>query len=160
MRKWTEHELQNMLAMKFNNRGSLCVPNCEAFGWEADLVRVTPRLFSAEYEIKVSLADFRHDAAKQAKHVRLEDCTSRTGERGLAPNHFWYVAPQGVVPADELPPHAGLIEIVGCDIVPVVKAPKLHGHKLPVDKLLWLTRGAARRYWDSRRAEVAHVAAM
>lgn len=154
---WTEPKLQNLLALKFIASGSLCVPNCEAFGWEADLVRVTPRLFSAEYEVKVSRADFRHDAAKVWKHMRLEDCAERTGEQGMAPNHFWYVAPAGVIPPDELPAHAGLIEIVGCDIVPRVRAPKIHCHKLPVEKLLWITRGAARRYWNTRFPETANA---
>lgn len=155
MDKWTERGLQNMLATKFNSRGSLCVPNCEAFGWEADLIRVSSRLFSAEYEIKVSTADFRHDAAKRWKHVALEDGGDERGRLGMAPNHFWYVAPAGIIPADEVPRYAGLIEIVGHDITPRVKAPKLHGHKLPVGKLLWITRGAARRYWSTRTSEAA-----
>lgn len=142
-RPWTEAGLQRMLAMKFNRSGSLCVPNCGAFGWEADLLRVSPRLLCSEYEVKVTRGDFRHDAGKALKHIRLAEPGGRA-----APNYFWYVAPAGVVPLEDVPEHAGLIEVVGPGLVSRKRAPRLHSGKIELRQLLWITRGSALRYWQ------------
>ena len=148
---WTEAKLQRHLAMRFNRTGSLCVPNCGVFGWEADLVRVSPSLIASEYEIKVTLADFRADAAKRWKHMTLANNDGRRA-KGMTPQRFWYAAPEGVVPIGEVPEHAGLIEIVGRDIVKRKTAPKLHGEKMSLKHMLFVSRGAALRYWERANA--------
>ena len=141
---WTEASLQNHLARRFNRTGSLCVPNCGVYGWEADLIRVSSRLFVSEYEIKVIRSDFRNDRKKEWRYIQLED-----GER--KPNQFWFVAPQGVVPIDELPEFAGLLEVYSGGATAVAKvAPKLHRRPIATKDLLYLTRGCALRYWRSR----------
>lgn len=53
------------------------------------------------YEIKLSKADFRRD---------LKDPEKQRGARTFS-NVFYYVAPPGIIPAEELPAWAGLIEI-------------------------------------------------
>ena len=148
---WTEAGLQRMLALKFNKSGCMCVPNCGVFGWEADLIRVNPKLFASEYEIKITRADFRADAGKTWKHLRLSEATEYVNMP--PPNFFWYVAPSGVVPLDEVPRHAGLLEIVGHDIVPTKRAPRLHREPLKPKDLMDLARGAALRYWGKRYSE-------
>lgn len=51
------------------------------------------------YEIKVSRADFRRDTHKKQRGARLF-C-----------DQFYYIAPVGVIPHDEVPDWAGLIEV-------------------------------------------------
>ena len=51
------------------------------------------------YEIKVSRADFRRDNHKKQRGARLFS------------DKFWYIAPTGVIPHEEVPDWAGLIEV-------------------------------------------------
>lgn len=51
------------------------------------------------YEIKVSRADFRRDNHKKQRGARLFS------------DQFYYIAPVGVIPHDEVPDWAGLIEV-------------------------------------------------
>jgi hypothetical protein len=50
------------------------------------------------YEIKVSRSDFRRDSHKKQRGARLFS------------DRFWYVAPVGVIPHEDVPDWAGLIE--------------------------------------------------
>jgi len=51
------------------------------------------------YEIKVSRSDFRRDNHRKQRGARLYS------------DHFWYIAPKGVIPHEEVPDWAGLKEI-------------------------------------------------
>lgn len=51
------------------------------------------------YEIKVSRADFRRDSHKKQRSARLFS------------DRFWYIAPVGIIPHDEVPDWAGLLEV-------------------------------------------------
>ena len=51
------------------------------------------------YEIKVSRADFRRDSHKKQRGARLYS------------DRLWYIAPAGVIPHEEVPDWAGLIEV-------------------------------------------------
>ena len=131
----------------------MCVPNCGAFGWESDLVRVSSAMYASEYEIKVTREDFRRDAKKTARVEALVMADGTLRAQGLTPSQFWYAAPVGVIPHDELPEYAGLVELPGRKAVIVVKpAPRLHKVKLTPERVLFLTRGVALRYWDQRAA--------
>lgn len=151
---WTEAEIQNRLAGIFN-KSSLCIPNCGVFGWESDLIRVTPRLFSAEYEIKSSRADFRCDLRDHGPKKWRRNCLEEAETRRIAgrpmPNFFWYVTPPGVVPVDLVPEFAGLAELADYGpLVVVKKAPRLHKLPLTPRDVLFITRGVALRYWQQR----------
>ncbi len=88
--------------------------------WEADVFELTASRYFREYEIKLTLADFRADAEK-----RKEDRWRRIGlptdketkhqriARGdpSGPTQFWFVAPMGVIPLEQVPDWAGLIEM-------------------------------------------------
>ncbi len=65
------------------------------------------------YEVKVSRADFRRDIANEKK------------QRGakLYSNEFFFIAPEGVIPQNEVPDWAGLAEIH------VEKNPALIGYR-------------------------------
>jgi hypothetical protein len=51
------------------------------------------------YEIKVSRADFKRDSAKKQRGARLFS------------DHFYYIAPAGVINIDDIPDWAGLMEV-------------------------------------------------
>lgn len=51
------------------------------------------------YEIKISRSDFRRDGHKKQRGARLF-C-----------DRFWYVAPEGIIPHEEIPDWAGLMEV-------------------------------------------------
>jgi len=108
--------------------------------WECDVIEITGAGYMREYEIKMSLQDFRADAKKERlawgyprvpehKHTQLA-----TGDK-KGPNYFFYVCPSGVLPIEQIPVWAGLIEVsrVEWSNYPALKivkaAPKLHGEK-------------------------------
>jgi len=63
-------------------------------------INVAPSAGNAadSYEVKVSRADFRRDTHKKQRGARLFS------------DRFWFVAPVGIIPHDEVPDWAGLIE--------------------------------------------------
>jgi hypothetical protein len=115
--------------------------------WEADVFELTGAGYFREYEIKLTLADFRADAkkieewkwgdprtgVKETKHQRLA--------RGdlAGPTQFWFVAPEGLIQALQIPPWAGLIEMrmhpatrpLRMSESEEIRAPRLH--KTPAD---------------------------
>lgn len=146
-------------------RRSFCLPNYTPEGWfECDLFEVTAAGYFWEYEVKLTLSDFRRDREKRdwrggrTKHQRL----GQGDERG--PNRFWFVTPPNLLfliprPLSNfeapLPPWAGLIEIRwpafgGRWVVDrVVDAPQLHREKLK-PRILEHARGVC--YWRMHEA--------
>jgi len=51
------------------------------------------------YEIKVSRSDFRRDSHRKQRSARLFS------------DRFWYIAPEGIIPHEEVPDWAGLMEV-------------------------------------------------
>lgn len=97
----------------FRSQCQLTIPNVYVPEWyEADLLMVTTRDTLWEFEIKVSLSDFRNDANKRNKHDNLTKYQRlRRGPSHHPLTRMFYVAPPGVIPINELPPFAGLIEM-------------------------------------------------
>lgn len=95
------------------------------FGWECDLISVTPANLIHEFEIKISRSDYLADA-KKAKHFIMAN-KIHTSRRFA--NYFWYVASFDL-PLSDLRSHAGLISIAGGVIRILKPAPKLHAQKL------------------------------
>lgn len=139
----TEKRVQNLL-MRDRWAKHVCLPSyAPADWWENDVFLITESGYWWEFEIKLTLADFRRDAEKirteypknwddpkieRRKHVLLAD-----SEHG--PAIFFYVAPIGVIPPELIPPWAGLIEIQqegknAYEKQPTVKAPRRHGNKV------------------------------
>lgn len=122
--------------------------------WECDLFVLTKAGYFREFEVKVSRSDFLADRGKtrdirgsgrhepvppekarfpgQTRWVcdteKKHDLLARGDPRG--PSQFWYVTPPGVLNPGDLPPWAGLIEVVGngpnFGERTIVDAPKLH----------------------------------
>lgn len=107
--------------------------------WECDLVMITSSGYWHEFEVKLTLADFRRDGEKTREagpwgNRTLEnkhDLLANNNDRG--PTCFWYVMPAGLLQEDLLPAWAGLIEIEqnGKYLYEKtrVKAPRRHGQK-------------------------------
>jgi len=147
-RALTADDLTCALYNPLRASSAILVPRYTPLGWfECDLCRVTKTGYLHEYEVKVSLGDFRADAAKaptkwqkvdgswgnhphgKAKHDRLANGDTR------GPVHFWYVVPSAIADAvqAELPAFAGLIaadrKSRRVTLTHRVKAPRLHKQK-------------------------------
>ncbi|MCR9295433.1 MAG: hypothetical protein NXI32_22170 [bacterium] len=117
-----------LLGGLFHHR-HVVIPNVFILGsrWESDVVRITPAGFWIEYEIKISVADFRNDFQKtlkpsyaknnQTKHDFLssgDEYSRRWSSHAVPrPRQFYFVAPENLLPLREIPEHAGLIEVGG-----------------------------------------------
>lgn len=119
------------------------VPNFEWGLGEIDLVALDRTRRRWDFEIKVTRSDFRADFKKEKHYAYRDELTPSVLERiedyetrmdGIAgivgvprakaeadlerlrarrPKHFYYAAPKGIVPKDEVPEYAGLIEVDG-----------------------------------------------
>lgn len=149
-RRWTEARIQRELFGFLTSKGHeyIC-PNCGVFCWEADMVSVTTSGYGHEYEIKIDRSDFFADAKKR-KHKQF--CTPLHPRRKyFGPVCFWYVVPAGLISPEELPAHAGLIEVYanrGPEII--IKAPRLHSERASKDQLRYIARGLMFRFWKER----------
>jgi hypothetical protein len=172
----TEHEAQNLLHRYASIRQHECiVPNVfAAYSWESDVLSITRAGYVHEYEIKVSLADFKKDAGKTEKHEILKtgsrptsDCEQRFIDKsipikwcnydpatnrviGNRPNYFWYACPQGIIPLDDVPAHAGLIYLAGSSYSIVKDAPLLHREKVTDKIKQHIITSFAFKYWRMR----------
>ena len=156
---FTEGLIQTCCWSKWQQQCHVLIPNYTPAGWfEADLWRINRSGLCVEYEIKVSRADFRGDQKKEDRHawrgLRESNKHARLqlgDERG--PNQFYFVAPEGVIPPEEIPEFAGLFEVQGDPLWPRLKlrrnAPYLHRVKndQPLDKI---GRSLYFRYWQVR----------
>lgn len=133
--------------MRERYRRNFVLPNYTPAKWfECDVFQITEAGYFNEFEIKISRGDFHADAKKlkriwdwddAAGHgkntdVRKHDYFDQPHEHG--PRQFWYVTPENLVTADEVPSWAGLIWIIEYDgrfcERNVKSAPSLHRHKI------------------------------
>jgi hypothetical protein len=104
--KLTEKDIQENLRFFFS-QPRYKLDNLYVFGWESDCLLLTKSGYWYEFEIKISRSDFKNDFKnKVEKHQVLE-----SKEDLRKPNYFFYVVPEGLITADEVPPYAGLIYI-------------------------------------------------
>lgn len=178
----TETNIQKILAHYTIKKAHHPVaPNIYLFDWESDFVSVTKTGYVHEFEIKVSVADFKKDSEKTGRHQVLA-----TGSReptrdehhlrdrylqpnpapwvktrvdaipGLVhgqvfaarPNYFWYVTPENLVAATDIPQHAGLLHIsVSGNMTAVKEAPVLHKDKITPQQRDKLIVSCYYRFW-------------
>ena len=147
----TEAEIQRVLYEScLARKHPLVVPNTRVFGWESDLLSVTPAGIVHDFEIKRTRADFVRDFEKP-RHKDLSRY-ERWRVTDRRPNYFWYVFAGPLAPAGDVPPHAGLI-VMDCRtgaLTEVVRAPRLHVHPLDGRTREYLERGLRDRYWATR----------
>jgi hypothetical protein len=131
--------------MRDRTSGATMLPRYTPMGWwECDVAELTDSGFLREYEIKTSRADFRRDALKSGsvktgpnwrdrqrttKHELLATRHTR------APNNFFFVVPEGLIPVEDVPEWAGLIYVYRRtpnhwpEKRVVKRAPRIHGEK-------------------------------
>lgn len=122
--------------------------NLYVFNWESDLLFLTPSGYWYEIEIKVSRSDFFNDANKMARGRRKSEVLA--DPNSIGPNYFYYAVPKDLITLDEIPDHAGLIEV---DLTwsEVKKAPRLKG-KIELNQ----ARLADKFYYNWKNEKVAH----
>lgn len=157
---------------------------------ECDILAITKAGIWYEYEIKLSRSDFKADAKKTLEVDRLlfgpppERCFISYGgyswaweswynkyervtkysqlEQGYekGPQRFFYIVPEGLLQADDVPDFAGLIyyrPIQLCrawsEVFTEIKpAPRLHKAKVEQRLIRGATDRMLYRYWDLRRS--------
>lgn len=168
--KLTERAVQNALFWMLRQKGhQMIVPNYTPSGWwECDVASVTAAGSLHEYEVKLTVPDFRADAAKSMGGERVFDRETRKWgksevlmkrfalEHGAAqgPQRFYYVLPNRVVEDAEVPEFAGIIRIfvIGRRIVltEARKPATLHREKVPAHVLEHMRSVFYHRYWRLR----------
>lgn len=127
------------------------IPNIYFFPmWESDMLYVTKSGYLHEFEIKLSLSDFRADGRKEYKHMMLAD--------GRGPSEFWYVCPPGIIPIEQVPDYAGLAYVIddprkyheGQRTLDVQRKAKRQKQPRKISTRDWesLANKATNRYWD------------
>lgn len=120
--KYTEKSIQESLK-RFISSPKYRIENLYVFNWESDLLFLTQSGYWYEIEIKISRSDFYNDAKKKVGKYSKAEFLSNPDK--FAPNYFYYAVPKGLISLDEIPPHAGLIEVDNIRWDIIKKAPKL-----------------------------------
>lgn len=130
--EWTEYKIQQCLRKFFlsesTKRYELC--NLYVYDWESDYLTITRSGIAYECEIKISKQDFLNDSKKHNKHVIIAEGRLPKGR----PNYFYYAVPDGLIPVEEVPEHAGLIYVAPYGIRIVKEAKKVHGGKFDYEE--------------------------
>lgn len=146
----SERSLQNALYRDlYARRHNLIAPNVDLFGWECDLVSVTPTNLICEYEIKCTRSDFKADFNKEAKHSILR--LRASPEQSMMPAYFYYAVPRDLIDKSEVPDYAGLIYVYPV-LQYIKKAPRLHREKITESHVRRIHRGLMYRFWRERLA--------
>jgi hypothetical protein len=155
----TERRIQNWLWRYLDLRGHTHIcPNYTPKGWyECDMFSVTRSGYMVEHEIKLTLGDFRRDAAKkryrdlEAKHEQL----TRGHEGG--PSRFYYVVPSGMIDLKDVPKWAGILWVEDLPAVNRIaiheslSAPKIHRTPVATSIKEHVTGVYYWRFWKERR---------
>ena len=78
-------------------RNNFVFPNIYLGNFECDILEITKSMYAYEYEVKISVSDFKADKKKKGKFDN-----PRT-------NYFYYIVPKDLISVDMLPDYAGLI---------------------------------------------------
>ena len=130
-------------------RRHLCLPRYTPRGWwECDVFELTAGGYFREYEVKLSLADFKKDADKQREKgpyhygevrpwEKKHDLLAAGHEQG--PSQFSFVAPENMLVSTDIPQWAGWFTLYDrgeghrpshrYSLTERIKAPKLHTTK-------------------------------
>ena len=150
--KLTERHVQSLVRTRqcVQRSHKIAVPNVMRGFGESDLVTVTRADYLHEFEIKLSRSDFRADFRNKHHKHRLYsgELEAQAYQQRWIPNHFWFVAPKGMLQADEIPEYAGLIEIDDRLVVSDrIDAPRLHKRKVDDSELMRLYETCMHRFW-------------
>ena len=153
--RMTEKQIQAELFRRLRSSCELMVPNyAPRLWWPCDLFVVTKSRLAHEYEIKLTVHDFRRDCEKASlangvKHERL----AAKDVRG--PARFWYILPSGLVAEADIPAWAGLQEVeqrgrwLGFKVTK--PAPLLHDNRVDDDVVKHARSVFYWRFWHERQ---------
>lgn len=147
-------ELAVMYHCKRNNHTPICPSLVLPNRYEADVASVLKSGYLVEFEIKISVADFRKDFQKKCRHATKHGQMEgrRHGEalsryrKCWTPNYFYFATAKGLLKPELVPDYAGIIEFdpMYVSLPTIVRKPKLlHTAKLGLDdgvKRLFLSR--------------------
>lgn len=161
----TELTIQRELYWQYRSASDLLMPNYTPRRWfECDVWRVTTAGLAVEYEVKLTLSDFRADGRKRTPSRgtvvdgRWVDVQQPTKHERLAkadphgPSRFFYVVPEALADI-EVPTWAGLIVARPCGANRAVlrtprQAPKLHAHAADELSVQTARRNCYYRMWN------------
>ena len=147
-------QLLLMKEVMLNKKHIAAVPNSTVLlVSEADMLSVTKARYVHEYEIKISMADYRRELfskknGKLAKHGMLKYLHERksTGRiSAIYPNYFWFVTYELEI---EPPPYAGWILVTGKNLEYKKSAPRLHKQPWPERKVSRIAKLLSFRLMD------------
>jgi len=156
----TEKEIQYAIYRRYcliDKSMIAMVPNCYTLlENECDVFGVTRSLVTHEFEIKVSRADFIADAKKKVRFKTEKGYSewmlkSDAYRLGLMPtNHFWYVAPVGLLEKSDIPPHAGFLQVHSDGMISTsIVAPKMKKVKMPEKDIIFHLAKNSKKYWST-----------
>ncbi len=144
--KIDSRDIEWALMQRCGTRSAMCPRFTPSGWWECDVAELTDADFFVEYEIKMSRSDFARDAHKSGyvstgpawsdtKRTTKHELCAQSHKR--APNRFYFVTPQNLLPVEAIPKWAGLIEITRyrkidwphCNVIK--RAPLIHNEKKP-----------------------------
>jgi hypothetical protein len=96
-----ENQYMNMVLRE--RRANTVLNNVYIDDWECDIVEITKSGYLYEYEVKISVADFKQDARKR-NHKATKHEVIQSGERCA---YFYYIVPENIITT--VPDFAGLI---------------------------------------------------
>jgi len=166
--RWCERQVQEAVYVYCAIKNhEIIVPNSCVFGWESDVVSVNKTGFIAEFEIKVTRADFKADAKKERASLLVNPAQKTWFGKDVThprPNYFFYVVPSGLITAEEVPEYAGLIyaerHVEGHRLYygtarEIKPAARMHRDKITDWQRKQLARALTGRYWRQRLGALA-----
>ncbi|MEM9236788.1 MAG: hypothetical protein AAGB14_08420 [Verrucomicrobiota bacterium] len=166
----TEKKIQRALFALYGDSSALMIPNyTPRHWWECDMYRVTKAGYGEEFEIKLSVSDFKADAKKEPddwtkrihrekrdgglKHLSKHERLALSDRQ--APRRFSFVMPADVAAKVEIPEWAGLMVMVDHAAYPRVekKAPLLHKDKVDPRVIEHARSVFYYRYWNLRNGQ-------
>ena len=132
----TQSEINDCIHGYLGEMGVLTVSNAFILGspWEADFIKLRKSLYWAEYELKMTRADFRKDFKKSVRvftgmaddpdtgrprpqykefkkhefYGSNEQASQYYNDRPIPkPRRFWFITPEGLISKEDLPEHGG-----------------------------------------------------
>ena len=150
----TERQMQIAVFHWLKGKAVVAMPNfTPGKWWECDVWSVSKRGTATEFEIKVSMADFRADTKKESSRVVAGQWVkqakhSQIGQHQDAPSRFYYVVPDEMKDV-EVPEWAGLMTVSPKGWIRVRKiAPTIHDRKASSRHIRQAMLAAWYRYWN------------
>ena len=140
----TAWEMQHRLFQILNNSWDVSCPNMFMWFWESDIIAVSKSGYIAEYEIKVTVADYKRDFKKHKHHFLKH--------RISGPNRFIYALQAELkekIDIDAIPEYAGMYLVHRYQIEVVKRPPLLHKTKITDRQKQSILRSLHYKAWDA-----------